>query len=90
MLDMLVALHSQAMAPLQSARLKHFTPVGSRHALTESVHANAAANLRLISSFYHNYFLKMLLSAERVGSRWVGLQTKRDYTLRVWFGQTIF
>ena len=84
MLDMGITLHGQAMAPLETARLEHSTAVSSRHALTEPVHANTTANLRLIRTFYHNNFLTShVISQDTVALTGVGFQTKRDYTLRV-------
>jgi hypothetical protein len=91
MLDVVIALHGQAMAPLETASLEHSAAVGSLHALTEPVHADTTANLRLIRTFYHNNFLTSpVISQDTVALTGVGFQTKRDYTLRVWFGQTKF
>ena len=47
------------MAAAQSAALENSAPISRSHALAESMHAHAAADLRLIRSFWHSSFLAL-------------------------------
>jgi hypothetical protein len=51
------------MAAAQATTLKHSAPVRSRHALAKPMHAHAAADLRLVRTFYHFSFLTLKIIA---------------------------
>jgi hypothetical protein len=51
------------VAATQTAALEHGAPISSRHALAESMHAHAAADLRLVRTFRHSSFLALKIIA---------------------------
>jgi hypothetical protein len=51
------------MAAAQTAALKNCAPIRSRHALSKSMDAHAAANLGLIRTFGHSSFLTLKIIA---------------------------
>ena len=54
----LVHLHRQAMATFGAAGFQHLSPICRRHARTKAMHAQAAADFRLISTLGHlSYYL---------------------------------
>lgn len=50
---MIIHRNGEAMAALGASALEDDTPVSGGHALAETMHANAAANFRLISALCH-------------------------------------
>jgi hypothetical protein len=64
-------LDGQAGAPLGAPRGQNLPPAAGGHACAEPVHAGAAANLRLIRSFRHEFSFKNRLA------------TRADYTSRL-------
>ena len=56
---MLVGSHRQLIATTQAAAFEYSAPISRGHALAESMHAQAAADLRLIRTFYHSSFLTL-------------------------------
>lgn len=55
---MLVGLDCELVAALKAAALEHIATISRGHALAETVHAHATADLGLVCSFYHSkYFL---------------------------------
>jgi hypothetical protein len=57
LLDVIVHGDGEATATTRPAVLQYFSSVSSRHAQAKTMHADAAANLGLISSFYHSAYL---------------------------------
>jgi hypothetical protein len=55
----IVGGHSQILATTQAAALQDCAPISCRHALAESMHAHAAADFRLVRTFWHSSFLTL-------------------------------
>ena len=53
-LDMLIGADGELVAPAQAAAFEHRAPISRGHALAEPMYTHAAADLRLIRSFWHD------------------------------------
>lgn len=62
---MLIGGRRQFMTPAQTSALKNRAPISRSHAFTETVHAHAATDLRLIRTFCHSSFLTSKIIAVR-------------------------
>ena len=51
---MFVGLNRKFVTALEAAALEHRAAIRHGHALAESMHAHAAADLGLVCSFYHS------------------------------------
>jgi hypothetical protein len=58
-------LNREAGAPLGAPRGEHLAAAAGGHALAEPVHAGAAANLRLIRSFGHEFSFSRAMKFSR-------------------------
>jgi hypothetical protein len=54
------------MAAAQTSAFQDSTPISSRHALAKTMHAHAAADLRLIRTFHHFSFLALKITASSI------------------------
>ena len=62
-LDVVIAADSQPDAPSQASPLKHLATICTCHALAKTMHAHAAADLRLVRTFNHFSFLTLKIIA---------------------------
>jgi hypothetical protein len=54
------------MAAAQTTALQNSASISSRHALAKTMHAHAAADLRLIGTFHHFSFLTLKITASSI------------------------
>ena len=75
-LDVFVGFDSEFVAPLKAAAFEDCTSVGRGHALAETMHAHAAADLGLVCSFGHAtfflYFSKKMITPSLMGCMFLG------------------
>ena len=73
---MFVGFYGELVTPLKAAALEDCASVSRGHALTETMHAHATADLGLVCSFGHAtfflYFFKKMITQSPMGCMFLG------------------